>query len=163
MQRLMVPILLVAAVAACRPATTTLTEEQKAEIEKEVNAANAAYWDASRAGDWDREKAFYLQTPEFVWVSGGRAFWGYQKLADARAAHQDLVSQTFVFRHTETLAITSDVASVTAEVLWTQTTSDGVTTPEREFGWTAVWVRHEDGWKMHLVNMSLQVRGPQPG
>lgn len=154
-----VNVLLATAIAAvaCQPAQTTLTAEKKAEIVEQVNAANDAYWDASRSGDWDREKAFYLQTPEFVWVSGGRAFWGFQKLEDARLAVHNLASQIFRFRHEETLAVAPDVASVTAEGLWAQTNTDGVTSPERPFAWTAVWVRHDSEWRMHSVHMSFPV------
>ena len=63
MRRLALTVLSLAFLAACQPATTELTEEQKAEIAAEVNAINAGFWDAWRATDFDQGMSYYYNSP----------------------------------------------------------------------------------------------------
>jgi ketosteroid isomerase-like protein len=147
--------------AACQPVTTELTEERQAEIVEEVRAVNAAYWDAWREADWDRGMAFYLDSPDFVWASGGAVFYGLAALEDTRPRFASVASQTYAFRDTRVIVMTPQSAALTAAGSWTQTDTAAVTTPTREFVWTAIWVLHEGEWKMQLVHMSFPA--PWPG
>ena len=146
------------AIVACRPAASDLSQEQEAAVVEAVSAANAAYWDAWRAADWDRGMAFYVDSPEFVWAAGGVAYFGLDELEAARPGFAHVASQTFTFRSTEIFVMAADAASVTATGTWTQTDTAGVTGPTREFAWTAIWVLRDGEWKTHLAHMSYPVR-----
>lgn len=158
MRRLIVPLLLM--VVACRPGTTELTEQRKAELAAEVNTRNAEFWDVWRAADWDRGMAYYVDSPDFVWAAGGAVYVGLNALKDARPGFASVASQTFTFRNSRTIVMAPDAASVTALGTWAQTDTAGVTGPVREFAWTALWVLRDGEWKMHLVHMSYPVRAP---
>ena len=59
--------------AACQPATTELTDQQKAEIAAEVELRHDQYWDAWRVVDRDRGMSFFRNSPE--WISVGLTLW----------------------------------------------------------------------------------------
>jgi ketosteroid isomerase-like protein len=158
MHRLIPPLMLV--VAACQPGTTELTEQQKAEIAAEVNTLNTEYWDAWRAADWDRGMAYYLDSPDFVWVAGGAAFFGSTVLEEYRDGFAHVASQTFAFRDSRTIVMAPNAASVTALGTWAQTDTAGVTGPARDIAWTAIWIRRDGQWKIHLAHLSYPVRQP---
>jgi hypothetical protein len=145
---------------ACRPGTMELTDGRKAEIAAAVNTANVEYWDAWRAADWDRGMSYYHDSPDFVWAAGGTVYYGLNALKDAQPRFENVASQTFTFRDSRTVVMAPDAASVTALGTWAQTDTAGVTGPSREFAWTALWMRRDGEWKMHLVHMSYPVRGP---
>ena len=157
MRRAILALTIVAA-AACGPAATDLSEEQKAEVAAAVSAANTAYWDAWRAADWDRGMAFYIDSPDFIWAAGGVVYYGLDELEAARPGFANVASQTFTFRQTEIIVMAADAASVTATGTWAQTDTTGVTGPTREFAWTAVWILRHGEWKIHLAHMSYPVR-----
>lgn len=147
-------VLALVAVAGCRPATSELTEARKSEIIDEVSAQDAAYWDAWRAADWDRGMAFYLDSPDFVWAAGGAVTFGLDALEQLRPRFANVASQMYAFANSKVIVMAPNTAAVTAVGAWSQTDSAGVTTPQRDFAWTAIWVLHEGEWKMQLVHMS---------
>jgi ketosteroid isomerase-like protein len=159
MRWMIVPVMLVA--VACRPGTTTLTEQRKAEITAKVNTLNAEYWDAWRAADWDRGMTYYFDSPDFVWAAGGTAYFGKSTLEQFKARFANVKSQVFAFRDSRTIVMAPDAATVAALGTWTQTDSAGVSTPPREFAWTAVWLLRNGEWKMHLVHMSYPTPPPE--
>jgi ketosteroid isomerase-like protein len=142
------------AAAACQPAAATLSDERKAEIIDEVSAQDAAYWDAWRAADWDRGMAFYLDSPDFVWAAGGAMTFGLDALEELEPRFANVASQMYAFADSRVVVMAPDAAVVTAVGAWSQTDSAGVTTPQRDFAWTALWVLHDGEWKMQLVHMS---------
>ncbi|NIM48083.1 MAG: DUF3225 domain-containing protein [Gemmatimonadales bacterium] len=160
MRRLIFPLILVGAVS-CQPATSELTEERKAEVIAEVSALNLEYWDAWRAADWDRGMAYYFDSPDFVWASGGTVTYGFDALEALRPRFESIASQTFAFRTNRVTVMAPDAATVTATGTWAQTDTAGVAGPARSFAWTAIWLLHGDEWKIHLVHMSFLP--PPPG
>jgi ketosteroid isomerase-like protein len=156
-------LLLTLAVAACQPATTgQLTDQQKAEITAAVTTADAKYWDAWRAADWDRGISYYLDSPDFVWAAGGTVYYGLDALKETKPRFGDVASQTFTFRDSRVIVMSPDVASVIAIGTWAQTDTAGVTGAAREFAWTGVWMLRDGAWKMHLVHMSFPAPAPKP-
>jgi ketosteroid isomerase-like protein len=155
MRRLIAPLLLVA--VACQPGTRELTQERRAEITTQVNARNAEFWEAWRAADWDRGMAFYVDSPDFVWASGGAVFFGKSTLEGARSGFANVASQAFAFRETRTVVMAPDAASVTAIGTWSQTDTAGVTGPRRDIAWTGIWILRDGEWKLHLAHLSFLV------
>lgn len=150
--------LTIAAAVGCRPAGSDLSDTQRTEVTAALSEANAAYWDAWRAADWDRGMAFYVDSPDFVWAAGGVVYFGLAELEAARSGFANVASQTFTFRDTRIIVMAADAASVTATGTWAQTDTAGVTGPTREFAWTAVWILHDGEWKIHLAHMSYPMR-----
>lgn len=153
-------VLLILVVVACRPGTMELTEERKAEITAELYPINAEFWAAWRAADWDRGMQYYLDSPDFVWVAGGAAFFGKAVLEEYKPGFANVASQTFAFRDSRIIVMAPDAASVTAIGTWAQTDTAGVTGPAREVAWTGIWIRRDGEWKIHLAHLSYLVREP---
>jgi ketosteroid isomerase-like protein len=151
--------LMLLTLAACQPPATELTEEQKAQITAEVRQLDTEFWNAWREADWDRGMAFYYDSPDFVWAADGIVTMGLDKLEALRPDFANVASQTFTFMTTRLVVMASDAVSMTALGTWTQTDTTGVTGPPEDFAWTAVWVRRDGEWKIHLVHMS----NPTPG
>jgi hypothetical protein len=154
--------LAVVAAAACQPVTTELTEAQKTEIAAHITALNSEYWDAWRAADWDRGMGYYVNSPDFIWAAGGVVYLGYAALDATRPQFGYVANQTFTFGDTRVAVLSADAATVTALGTWSQTDTAGVTGPERDFAWTALWALHDGEWKMQLVHMSYAVRAREP-
>ena len=160
MRRVVFPLMLLA--IACQPRTTDLTDTEKAAIANEVNALNAEYWDAWRAADWDRGMSYYFDSPDFVWASGGTAYFGLDVLERLRSAFENVASQTFTFSDSRTVILAPDAVSVTAIGTWSQTDTMGVTGPVQELVWTGIWIRRNDEWKIHLVHLSYPPPRTEP-
>ena len=151
---------MLAATAGCQPAMTDLTDERRAEIVDEVSARDAAYWDAWRAADWDRGMEFYVDAPDFVWAAGGAVTFGLDALEALRPRFASVASQMYAFADSRVIVMAPNMASVTAMGAWSQTDTAGVTTPQRDFAWTAIWVLRDGEWKMQLVHMSYPAPRP---
>lgn len=152
MNRMILPLMLF--VAACSPATTELTDAEKAAIAADVNAITSEYWDAWRAADWDRGMSYYLDSPDFVWASGGTVYFGLSVLEGYKPAFDNVASQSFIFSESRTTVMAPDAASVTAVGTWTQTDTTGVAGPMQDIVWTGVWIQRDGEWKIHLVHLS---------
>lgn len=154
MCRLTLPVLSLAILAACQPATTELTEEQKAEIAAEVNAIHAEFWDAWRAADYDRGVS-YLDSANLVFAYEGTVF-GFATFDEMwRPAFANIASQTISIGDSRTTVLAPDVVCIMDAATYTTTDTLGVTSPQESFAFTGVWVRRDGEWKLLLVHESV--------
>jgi uncharacterized protein (TIGR02246 family) len=141
--------LVLTVLAACQPATTELSEEQKAKIEAEVNAIHNEFWDAWRETDFDRGMSYYLDSPEFTFAFQGRMISGYSGVRDfLEPAFANVASQTVSFNESRTAVLAPDVVCVSAQGTYSATTTDGVTGLASSFAFTTIWVKRNGEWKV---------------
>jgi len=157
MRRIALAVLSLAFLAtACQPATTELTEEQKAEIAEEVNALQAEFWDAWREVDVGRGFAYYHDSPDFAVAVEGQLIRGFAALYEiAEAAHAGQASQVITVVESHTTVLAADVVHVMQSATGATTDSAGVTGPETAFAFSAIWMRRDGEWKMLLAHESF--------
>jgi ketosteroid isomerase-like protein len=139
---------------ACQPATTELTEEQKAEIATEVNAIQAEAWDAWRAADYDRGMS-YFDSENLLFAYEG-AMFGYAAADELwRPQFASIASQTITVEDSRTIVLAPNVVCIMQTGTYTVTDTAGVTTPEDSFAYTGIWMRHDGEWKVHMSHESM--------
>jgi len=157
MRRLALAVPALAFLAACQPAPTDLTEEQKAEIAAEVNAINIEFFDAWRQADFDRGMSYYYDSPEFAFAYEGEVHYGYAEVeARFRPGMANVASQDITMTSSETMVLAPDVVCTMEAGTYSTTDTDGVTGPDGEFAVTSVWVRSNGEWKIHIGHESFQ-------
>ncbi len=140
---------------ACQPATTELTEEQKAAIAAEVNAINAELLDAMNEVDADRVMSYYLNSPELVEAFAGHLVVGFAALDDlAQRVFAMVASQAITVTESRTTVLAPDVVCVVLQMTGTFTDTSGVTVPEIAGASTLIWVRRNGEWKVHFAHSS---------
>ena len=161
MRRLVFAVLSLTFLAACQPATTGLTEEQKAEIAAEVNAVVAATWDEWREYDLDGGMAGFLDSPDLMFALDGALLPGFDTIRGTFAAmNEGVASMEVTIDESHTVVLAPDVVSVTQSGRFAPTDTDGVTAPEMSFALTLVYVRHNGEWKILLGHESFPA--PEP-
>jgi len=161
MRRLAIAVLSLAFLAACRTATTELTEEQKAEIAAQVNALQAEYNAAAEAADFDGEMSHWTQSSETGWATTGRAFWDPEELAaavaDARTGWGTIARVEFTRMEARTYVLAPNVVYVMQRCAAIATDTAGVVTPEEEWVYTRVWTLQDGEWKIQFAHGSSPV------
>ena len=141
---------------AGQPATTELTEEQKAEIADQVNALHTESIDAWSAGGYHRGMLHYLQTPEFTFALEGHLIHGFDALHDADDSwFANLASQTITRTESETTVLAPNVVCIMEQGIGAKADTAGVTGPDLTFARTAIYVRHSGEWKLHFAHVSV--------
>jgi ketosteroid isomerase-like protein len=154
MRRLALAVVALTFVTACRPATTELTEEQKAEIAAEVNAINTEMWDAWRAADFDRG-ASYFDLATLVFAYEGTMF-GFATFDEMwRPVFATIASQTITVEDSLTTVLAPNAVCIMQAGTYTQTDTAGVTSAEGSFAFTGVWVPRDGEWKLDFVHESF--------
>jgi len=152
MRRFVLAVFALTALAACQPAGTELTEDQKAKIKAEVNAIHKKFWDTWRETDFDRGMSYYLNSPEFTFAFQGQMISGYSAFRDfLESAFTNVASQAVGFNESQTTVLAPDVVCVTAQGAYSVTGTDGVTGPESNFVFTTLWVQRNGEWKVQLA------------
>ena len=159
MRRLVFAVLSLAFLAtACQPATTEMTEEQKAEIAAEVNAINADYWDAWSAADFDRGMSYFHNSPETVWGYAGNLDIGWDAIYAAYSPmFEAIASQAVTFTESRMTVVAPDVVCINELGSVVATDTAGVAGPEVNFALLAVWVRRGGEWKVLFGHESVPV------
>ena len=147
MRRIVLAVFAVAVLAACQPATSELTEEQKAAIADTVRQLADTFFEDFRFLDFVPAMAPYA--PELVWAESGVLGANRDSLANAWggifASIQEVTSGEWGEVHIKVLGPAAAV--FTASFDWA-----GVDTAGAELGgsgvWTAIWERTEQGWKI---------------
>jgi hypothetical protein len=152
MRRLALVVLSLAFLVACQPATTELTEEQKAEVAAELNAIKADFWDAWREWDVDRGMSYYHNSPDFIWANEGLLI-GWEALNEAARA-ANLESQAIAINESRVTVLDVDAVHMVEQGTYSETDTDGVTGPEMTFAFSALWLRSNGEWKVHAVHVS---------
>jgi hypothetical protein len=142
--------------AACQPATTELTEEQKAEIEAEVDGALDALWDLFREADYERGIVYWEHSPDLVFAgTAGGILVGFSTLDNIyRPFFETIASQEINIAERHFKVITLDAVYAMERGTYAQTDTAGVTGPTRPYAYTYLWVRTDAGWRISAGHMS---------
>lgn len=146
--------------AACQPATTELTEEQKAEIAAEVNALQAE-WDAAWVvADYDRAMSYWTQSSETGWATRGWAFLGAEDFVEAddgaRAFWRTIARAEVTRSEARTFVLAPNVVYVMERMASIITDTAGVVAPEQSIANTYVWIFQDGEWKIHFAHGSAR-------
>ena len=156
MRRIVLAAFAVTVFVACQPATTELTEEQKAEIAAEVDMALDTHWDLFRQADYDRGIEYWEHSPEMAYVGvQGEIVMGFSTLDNLyRPFFATLASQEINIAERHFKTITRDAVYAMERGTLAQTDTSGVTGPTRPFAYTYLWMRTDAGWKISSAHMS---------
>jgi len=153
MHRLTLSVLCLVFLAACQPATTELTEEQKAEIVGELRALVEGSKAAIVALDPDRLLRDYEDSEEFTFTIYGDVHRSFSDWSDlVRSAFAQMGSMEGCEHSDEAIQVLAlDIAVVTGDLTCSGTASaGGPFLIDHTF--TAVLVKRNDQWK--IVNLS---------
>ena len=156
MRRFVLAAFALTVLAACQPATTELTEEQKAEIAAEVRDVVGEYTDAIEAADLDGWMSYWSSEPEQFFQGQPALFvnrltilptmenirTAWESAFDARSAH-DLVAEN------EYVAVVGeDAALYVFDGTFSISDTLGNTTEPAPYTVSIVWVRQSGEWKV---------------
>ena len=148
MPRVVPAALAIAVLAACRPAATELTDQQRTAITEEVAVAVAGFWDAWATADVDRGMAFMADDATAV-TSGAQILRGRQTKDDAwRPMFETVASQVIDFEDTHITVFGPDFVCVQQRGTFDVTETDGGTGYLKVFAYTTVWTRRDGVWKV---------------
>jgi len=143
-------------IAGCQPPVGELTEDMKADIAAEVDAAASAWWEAWAAVDYDRGMSFFEDVPEASWawdegvlhtVAGMDAAWAGTWCADCARQQID-------FTDSRTIVLSPDIAYTVRQYDDVVTDTAGIALPRTSGVETIVWVRRDGRWKVLLGHES---------
>ncbi len=156
MRRFVLAAYALTVLAACQPATTELTEEQKAEIAAEVNATLDTMWDLFRQADYDHGIEYWENSPEMAFAGIlGEIVMGFTTLDNLyRPFFATLASQEVYIAERHFKVLTTDAVYAMERGTYSQTDTSGVVGPTRPFAYTYLWVRTGIGWKISSAHMS---------
>jgi len=136
-------------VAACQPAITELTDEQKAERAAEVNQRLDTVWEELQRPEFDRLAPFFILAPEATAVNNGRYDeWSPASDSTTRATLAEWQDQVLTISETRTDVLSPGVVYTMRVGTDSITYISGEATPTRQWAWTLVWVRRDGEWKV---------------
>ena len=162
MRRFVLAAFALTVLAACQPATTELTEEQKATIADEIRQVYASMMATFDPIDFDGMMSFIHPDPESYFV-GDPAQWVnllavysnpshmrevWEPIMATRRAQPTVVSNQYVAVLAENLALS------VVEGTYAITDTLGNTTEPDRFSLTAVWGRQNATWKVLHMHQS---------
>ena len=155
MRRFVLAAFVLSVFAACQPATTELTEEQKAAIAAEVNALHTESMNAWEHAEFDRGMSYFRNSPEFIIANDGNLFVGYDVAYDAfQPAFDNIEGQTFRTIESHTTVLAPNVVSVMYKGTWIEHYTTGEDGPETTFAFNTIWVRQNGDWKVNFAHQS---------
>ena len=131
---------------ACQPASTELTDGQRAAIKDTVEQVMVELADAGRALDFDRIRAGYSEGP--ISVTNGVIIEDFDARFElTRDFFESLRTLDGSYRNVHLEVLASDAVVVTRndDILWTDTTG---TEGEFHTAWTGVFRRIDGEWKI---------------
>ena len=141
--------------AACQPAAVELTEEQKAALADSVSAMHAESWQPWLAADLDQGMRYFLNSPDVGWGWNGEIRYGYDNIdAWFRPNMAGMASQELTVADRRAVVLARDVVCVMESGTIAVTDTAGVTLPPMPFAMTAIWIRRDGEWKIHLGHES---------
>lgn len=154
MRRFVISAFTLTVLAACQPATTELTEEQKAVIAAEVDSLTNEWWDAWRVLDVDRGASFMYDGPGMTWASDG--YRTLYSVAEAKEVWEPslagLQRQEMELTNARTVVLAPDIVWTLREFDYAVVDTAGNTVAEGQFKETAVWVKRDGEWEVMLGN-----------
>ena len=159
MRRLTLSVLSLAFLAtACQPATTELTDEHRAALADSVLAMQSESWEPWLVADVDAGMQSLLNSPDVGWGWNGDMRYGHDTIAEwFRRALEGVASQEFTSADRRAVVLAPDVVCVMESGTIAMTDTAGVTSPPTAFAFTAIWVRRDGEWKIHLGHESSAV------
>ena len=156
MRRLLLAVLSLAFLAACQPATTELTEEQKAAIAAEVNAIHAENGQAWADADFDRAMSYFQNSQDMMFALEGGLMRGWDAMYNALAPYfEGVTRQEMTVAETHTVVLARDAVSIMAQGTSAYVYESGEVGPESPFALTLVYVLRDGEWKVALGHESL--------
>jgi len=132
-----------------QPATTELTEEQKAAIVDEVSAISAENLSAWRDADISIGMSYYHDSPDFTFALEGQLTHGFAAFGDlVDSVFANVASQTITLSEVQFTVLAPDVVYERAQGTFSPTDTTGVTGPESQYALTALWSRRNGEWKI---------------
>jgi ketosteroid isomerase-like protein len=153
MRRFVLAAFALTVLAACQPATTELTDYEKAEIAAEVELLHGQFWDAWRAWDFERGMSYYTNSPEFMFANEDQIVRGWDALNEGAQA-MDVESQTITFAESHTAVLASGVVQVVERGTYAVTNTEGESGPEHSFTCSATWVHQNSEWKVQFFHLA---------
>ncbi len=132
-------------VTACQPATTELTEEQKAAIEEEVRQSADDLGDAWNARDFDQFRSFLAD--DLRWAISPVPFFTIEDMEPGLRAYMSGISETTSEDEMFVRVLGPDAAVVGLTSHETVVDVNGVSSSVRIAG-TFVWARIDGVWKL---------------
>jgi ketosteroid isomerase-like protein len=155
MRRIVLAAFALTVLAACQPATTELTDQQRGELAAEVELLHGQFWDEWRAADVHGGMSYYLNSPEFAFAMEGQLLNGFEATHDVvHEMFTNIASQTITFAESQTAVLAPNVVYVREQGVYSLTDTLGVTGPEMAFAFTANWVRSNGEWKIYFAHES---------
>ena len=149
MRRMILPLMLF--VVACQPATTELTDAEKATIAEEVTAVHTEFWNAFEKLDLGRGMSYYRTDPDPVWALNGVVRSGVDNISEwFRGVLAGLARQEITFDDRQVVVLGRDAAYVMDRGSFSAFDADGerVEAMSPRFAASVVWVRTDGGWKV---------------
>ena len=157
MRRLVLAVAIVAAVIALRyyrtspPASTEMTEAERAQIQAEVDSLTAEWWKAWEVFDWNRGLSFVEDAPETTWTGAVQTVYSIAEMREVwPSAMAGLGRQDLDFTNARTVVLAPDIVWTLREGNYVLMDTAGAVVSEGQFNETAVWVKRSGEWKILL-------------
>jgi len=156
MRRLTLTVLSLAFLAACQPATTELTEEQKAAIADTVAKLVDDEWIAATDPvDFDKLMSFMHDSDEATMAFNGGTLHSYATLESVFGEHFATISrEPSTITDSKTVVLAPDVVYVVRAGTFVSIDTAGDSGPLTPFTQTLVWVRRNGAWKVLYGHVS---------
>ena len=140
---------LVFLVSACQPATSELTDADRALIEDALRAAHAEAAAAVNELDVERFLSFFASGEDFAFAELGKIERSWSAFSDTTRAHWGVLASVESFEWGE---LQIQILSKNAAVVTTSFDFSASDTAGNQFTasptWTAVWLEQDGQWKM---------------
>jgi hypothetical protein len=158
MRRIVIATVALVVLAACRPAATELTGEQKSAIAAEVNAVFENWPSFARAMDSEGHLGHFVNSEDLTIAFPGGIMRSWSDYATyVRSKWETWASvDTFEFFEMHTQVVSSDVVIVTSvgKLAATDTACGQAHGPSGFNGiWNTTWVKRNARWQM--INMTI--------
>jgi hypothetical protein len=153
MRRIVLAAFALTVLAACQPATTELTHQQRGEIAAEVELLHGQLWDAWREVDVDRAMSYYRNSPDFVWADNGELMNGWTPIYEGLQTF-NAERQAITFNESKTMVLGPNVVQFVEQGTYSVTDTTGATRPEVEIAASTLWVLRDGEWKVDFIHVS---------
>jgi hypothetical protein len=151
MRRLVLAAVALTFVTACQPATTELTEEQKAAIAAEVDSVVSQWWAAWNAMHFDHGMSFFEDARETAWAGDGQLHYSVAGIdGHYRPLFTGLQRQDVTPISSRTIVLGPDVVYTIRNVNVGHVDTAGIAQPEFPYAETIIWVKQNGEWKVLL-------------
>jgi uncharacterized protein (TIGR02246 family) len=149
MRRFILAAFALIVLAACQPATTELTEEQKAEIADSITAAQDDLWQTWSTRELDSIMPLFVNSADVGWGFPGGMYYGYENLnAYARSLLDGVASANYTAAERRVDVLSWDVVLVRELGTYSWTDTAGAARQLDDYPATTIWVRRDGEWKV---------------